>query len=54
MIPIYQRPYSWKIEQCEQLMSDIVVCGKGVRASHFFGSVVRVSEANASGVIDGQ
>jgi len=54
MIPIYQRPYSWKTEQCEQLMADIEACGRGVRDSHFFGSVVRVPEANASAVIDGQ
>jgi len=54
LIPIYQRPYSWREEQCEQLMADIEACGLGKRSSHFFGSVVRVPDANASVVIDGQ
>lgn len=54
LIPIYQRPYSWREEQCEQLMADIEACALGKRNSHFFGSVVRVPDANASVIIDGQ
>ena len=34
IVPIYQRPYSWKIEQCRQMFSDILACASGKRESH--------------------
>lgn len=54
IVPIYQRPYSWKIEQCRQMFSDILACASGKRDSHFFGSVVRVADGDGALVIDGQ
>ena len=54
IVPIYQRPYSWKIEQCRQMFSDILACASGKRESHFFGSVVRVADGDGALVIDGQ
>ena len=62
IIPIYQRKYSWTIEQCKQLWNDIV------RASmdddikgHFVGSIVyiekglyQISAVPQLLVIDGQ
>lgn len=54
IVPIYQRPYSWRIEQCRQMFSDIMACASGKRESHFFGSVVRVADGDGSLVIDGQ
>ncbi len=54
IVPIYQRPYSWKIEQCRQMFNDILACASGKRDSHFFGSVVRVADGDGSLVIDGQ
>ena len=32
-IPIYQRTYSWKEEQCKQLWDDIVYAGSGENIS---------------------
>ena len=54
IVPLYQRPYSWKVEQCRQLWDDIVACAIGKRAKHFFGSTVRVPDASGMIVIDGQ
>lgn len=58
IIPVYQRNYDWKIEQCRQLYDDLVsVARKGLN-SHFFGSVVSVSDPGGQMmdylIIDGQ
>ena len=58
IIPVYQRNYDWKTENCKQLYDDLVKVIKTSRKSHFFGSLVSVY--NPSGhnmeylVIDGQ
>ena len=58
IIPVYQRNYDWRIENCKQLYDDLVKVIKNNRRSHFFGSLVSVY--NVSGrnteflVIDGQ
>lgn len=58
IIPVYQRPYSWKKENCEQLLKDLKEVYERKHQSHFFGSVVYVSENNGSCqefiIIDGQ
>lgn len=54
IVPIYQRPYSWKIEECKQMWADILACARGDRDKHFFGSTVRVPDASGMIVIDGQ
>ncbi|MCX6680459.1 MAG: DUF262 domain-containing protein [Methanothrix sp.] len=62
VIPIYQRPYSWKKRQREQLWEDILRVAKDPKIpSHFIGSLVYIqgkdsSEAQVSElmVIDGQ
>ena len=57
-IPVYQRKYDWKYENCRQLYDDLVKIAKNDRQSHFFGSIV--SEVVPIGgkivyhVIDGQ
>ncbi|MBM3206629.1 MAG: DUF262 domain-containing protein [Candidatus Staskawiczbacteria bacterium] len=44
-IPIYQRTYSWKIKECEQLWKDIIKAGKDENISgHFVGSIVYVEK----------
>lgn len=58
IIPVYQRPYSWKRENCVQLMKDLRdVYIRGYEA-HFFGAIVYVSQNNGScdeyTIIDGQ
>lgn len=57
IIPVYQRNYDWKIENCKQLYDDLVKIIKKERKSHFFGSVVSVhsdGKYNEFLVIDGQ
>lgn len=58
IIPVYQRNYDWKIEQCKQLYDDLVHLIKNNRKSHFFGSIVSVYEPSGKNteflVIDGQ
>lgn len=41
VVPIYQRTYTWKLKQCQQLLSDIIRVGKSSsEESHFIGSIV--------------
>ena len=60
LIPVYQRCYSWDIEQCERLWNDIVEMQKRKRDGHFVGSIVNIAEkAMPTGIqkymiIDGQ
>ncbi|GAA8569256.1 hypothetical protein HpDR60_19370 [Helicobacter pylori] len=60
VIPIYQRLYSWKKEQCEQLWDDIIKIGgnNDKMNGHFIGSIlyVRVDATHSSPllIIDGQ
>lgn len=42
VIPVYQRNYDWKQENCKQLFDDLVKVEKGERRTHFFGSIVSV------------
>ncbi|WQY78836.1 DUF262 and DUF1524 domain-containing protein [Helicobacter pylori] len=59
VIPIYQRVYSWKKEQCEQLWDDIIKIGGNDKANgHFIGSILYVLDGNTPSspllIIDGQ
>ncbi len=58
VIPVYQRNYDWKTENCRQLYDDLVKIIKGRRKSHFFGSLVSVYNPDGHNeeflVIDGQ
>lgn len=57
IIPVYQRNYDWKTENCRQLYDDLVKVSKNNRTSHFFGSLVSVHNDGAYNeflVIDGQ
>ena len=58
IIPVYQRCYSWKIEQCKQLFDDLVAMIKNNRKTHFFGSIVSLYNPNGRNteylIIDGQ
>ena len=59
-IPVYQRFYSWGLEQCRRLWQDILNMQKTGKPGHFIGSIVNIAEkAAATGVqtfmiIDGQ
>lgn len=58
IIPVYQRNYDWKMENCKQLYDDLVKVVRKNRKSHFFGSIVSVYEPSGRNtdflVIDGQ
>lgn len=62
VIPVYQRNYDWKKQQCRQLLDDIISVGEDKkRSAHFIGSIVYIHDDvySSSGireliVIDGQ
>ena len=48
IIPVYQRKYDWKKENCKQLYNDLKKVVQEKRESHFFGSIVSALEGNGS------
>ena len=61
VIPVFQRPYSWDEDNCNQLWEDILAVGRGAGAPHFTGSVVWIQHGTMSAggitplmLIDGQ
>lgn len=57
-IPVYQRNYDWKFENCEKLFKDIIECSKENKV-HFIGTIVYLNYCNSSAlddclIIDGQ
>ena len=58
IIPVYQRNYDWRKENCKRLYDDLIKVIKDNRESHFFGSIVSsLYEGHGSSeylIIDGQ
>lgn len=60
IVPVYQRLYSWEIEQCQCLWDDILAMQNENREGHFLGSIVCIAEKTSPigvqkyMVIDGQ
>lgn len=58
IIPVYQRNYDWKEQQCKQLYNDLIKLAKNNDKSHFFGSIVCVFDSEGENenflIIDGQ
>lgn len=55
IIPVYQRNYDWKTENCKQLFDDLVQVIRENKQSHFFGSIVSYAHLRDEVVlIDGQ
>ncbi len=58
VIPVYQRNYDWRMENCKQLFDDLVKIIRHGRKSHFFGSIVSVYNPDGRYseylIIDGQ
>lgn len=57
-IPVYQRNYDWKKENCQALFNDVIEAYKNSN-SHFLGSIVQVQQDEENGIkkfviIDGQ
>lgn len=57
-IPVYQRNYDWKEDNCKRLLDDLMKLIKGGKKSHFFGSIVTARLSGGDGysfvIIDGQ
>ena len=56
IIPLYQRNYDWKEDNCEQLFQDLLKMHHSDRKSHFFGSIVSSIQSGTEDrfIIDGQ
>ncbi len=58
IIPVYQRKYDWKVDNCRQLYEDLKKIVQDNRDSHFFGSIVSSVVGNGAiteyHIIDGQ
>lgn len=58
VIPVYQRKYDWKLENCKKLYEDLLKVVRQPLKSHFFGSIVSYYNADAEKeeyqIIDGQ
>lgn len=60
LIPMYQRPYTWGDEECEQLWNDVLDFFDNIQKSgkkddkYFLGSVVMYKSNNKQCIIDGQ
>ena len=58
VIPVYQRKYDWKEDNCRQLYEDLKKIIRDNRDSHFFGSIVSSVIGNGASteyhIIDGQ
>lgn len=58
VIPVYQRNYDWKKEQCKQLYDDLINVIKYDYKSHFFGTIVSIYNDSSRDreylIIDGQ
>lgn len=58
VIPVYQRKYDWKEDNCRQLYDDLKKIIRDNRESHFFGSIVSSVIGNGASteyhIIDGQ
>lgn len=57
VIPLYQRKYSWDIDNCKRLFEDLIKIHRNNIKKHFFGSIVSVNADDTSKdllIIDGQ
>ncbi len=58
VVPVYQRPYSWRKSNCVQLLKDLDAVYENNYQSHFFGSIVfvtqKVGSVEENMIIDGQ
>ncbi len=55
IIPVYQRDYAWKVENCRKLWQDILELKTIGRTSHFLGTLVTINSGFGNYlVIDGQ
>ena len=51
VIPVYQRKYDWKIDNCRQPYEDLKKIVLHQRSSHFFGSIVSAVVPNCAAIV---
>lgn len=54
VIPVYQRNYDWKLENCARLFDDLIEMVEDGREERFFGSIVSQTPHGERVIIDGQ
>lgn len=57
IIPVYQRPYRWKKENCELLLKDLKSVAEKTKDTHFFGGIVHIAKDDTDDemhIVDGQ
>lgn len=55
IIPSYQRPYSWTVDNAEQLIDDIYKSSQSDESEYFIGSMICINKGqNQYEVVDGQ
>ncbi len=55
IIPSYQRPYSWTVDNAEQLIDDIYESSQSEEREYFIGSMICINKGqNQYEVVDGQ
>lgn len=59
VVPVYQRQYRWRVDECERLLSDLrAVARAGAGQTHFLGSILHTSAASGEDtewmLVDGQ
>ena len=54
VIPVYQRSYTWRKENCKLPFHDILNICEDSNMKHFIGSIVFVDDSEAYVIIDGQ
>lgn len=53
-IPVYQRPYLWKVENVRQMLEDIRYSKESGKIKYRIGSVILHQENNVYNIVDGQ
>ena len=46
IIPVYQRSYDWKLDNCRLLLKDLITMNEEGYKSHFFGKTTLIQNAN--------
>jgi uncharacterized protein with ParB-like and HNH nuclease domain len=55
VIPVYQRDYAWKTENCQKLWQDLLDLENTQKTNHFLGTIVNIyDKQDARLIVDGQ
>lgn len=55
VIPVYQRDYAWRVENCKKLWQDLLELEKTQKPNHFLGTIVNIyDKLDERLIVDGQ